>query len=250
MLPLDGGRCHAFEGAAAGAFGDMFAVLQLGDMLMRDGASGQWFCYRPGRDLLIPVFFEASLALYEKPVSPFSRQRPTSVLYRFSKSRQQKAGNVNYHAGVNLREALLEEHDRWPIEGAQAGSANIVTTHLDMQKSILCVCPPGIVQQTLRTYRAIASGCIPVTYTRAFDRPFERILGLEWEKFTVNINPDEHHLTRAILTELLLDTKRLHTMQQSLQSVQAYFWRNPRSSDGLEANLVRELTILGERFVA
>lgn len=245
VLPLDMGRCHAFAGAGPEAYGDMFALQQQGDLLLKDFESNQWFCYRPGRDVLLPAFYESYLRDFETPVSPFNSLRSISVLYRFTQWGREAAIN---HAGTNLRAALLDEHERSPIAGARAGGADVVSTHLDMRKSILCVCPPGIAQHTLRTYRAISSGCIPVTYTRAFDRPFERILGLEWDRFSVNINPDEHNLTSAILTELLLDGDRIKRMQKSLQSAQTLLWRNPDLPGALEGNLLRELTEVASQF--
>ncbi len=115
---------------------------------------------------------------------------------------------------------------------------------MDMQQSVFCVCPNGISQHTLRVFRAILAGCIPVTFFRAFDSPLERNLGLDWSAFSVNINPDEHLLTQPTLTKILANPRRVSAMQDALQAVQPFFEWGSGRADGVEHNLLRELHLL------
>ncbi|KAK9840531.1 hypothetical protein WJX84_001377 [Apatococcus fuscideae] len=122
--------------------------------------------------------------------------------------------------------------------------STLAQTHADMKQSVFCVCPNGISQHTLRVFRSILAGCIPVTFFRAFDNPLERNLGLDWSAFSVNINPDEYMLTQQTLTKLLANPRRIQTMQTALQGVQPLFeWHSGRS-DGVEHNMLRELNLL------
>ena len=45
-----------------------------------------------------------------------------------------------------------------------------------MEASVFCMCAPGQTQDTVRMWRAIVKGCIPVTMFRANDLPFARFL--------------------------------------------------------------------------
>ena len=49
-------------------------------------------------------------------------------------------------------------------------------TLADMASSVFCATPPGQTQDSIRVFRAIIKGCIPVTFYRGNDRPFERHL--------------------------------------------------------------------------
>ena len=49
-------------------------------------------------------------------------------------------------------------------------------TLADMARSVFCATPPGQTQDSIRVFRAIIKGCIPVTFYRGNDRPFERHL--------------------------------------------------------------------------
>jgi hypothetical protein len=49
-------------------------------------------------------------------------------------------------------------------------------TEADMEDALFCMCAPGQTQDTVRMWRAIVKGCIPVTLFRANDLPFARFL--------------------------------------------------------------------------
>ena len=45
-----------------------------------------------------------------------------------------------------------------------------------MEAAVFCLCPPGQTQDTVRVWRSILKGCIPITLFRANDLPFARFL--------------------------------------------------------------------------
>ena len=47
-------------------------------------------------------------------------------------------------------------------------------------------------RRTARAWRALALGCIPVTFFRAAGLPSARRLGLDYARFTVNVQPDDY----------------------------------------------------------
>ena len=59
---------------------------------------------------------------------------------------------------------------------ASCDDACMQDTEADMARSVFCACPPGATQDTTRLFKAILKGCIPVTFFRANDLPFERFL--------------------------------------------------------------------------
>ena len=240
VYPMDHGRCHSLAGLRNDEFGDLFAIQQTGDMLMRDFETRSWRCYQPGRDVLMPTMTEDHLSL-DKIIRPDSKERPISVLYRFSGGGRGVYGN--------LRSNLLQAHHDNAIYNSTAGWASATQTHADMSNSIFCVCPPGISQHTLRVYRSIIFGCIPVTFLLANDSPYEKILGINYREFTVNINPDEWHLTRRILSSLLAQPETLRRMQAALTRVQGHFVWDHTEMQGVYSALYQELQLHPARYL-
>ena len=50
----------------------------------------------------------------------------------------------------------------------------------------------GSTQDSTRVWRALALGCIPVTFFRAVELPFARRLGLDYSQFVINVQPDDY----------------------------------------------------------
>ena len=126
-----------------------------------------------------------------------------------------------------------------------------------MRKSIFCVCPPGKSSWTARLYNAIASGCIPVTFYRAVDQPWQQRLGMDYSRFTVNIPPDEIHKMPAIVESILENATATRTLQQRVLRVRSrLLWTQPQPSALRERSekvtalnfLWRELDLAVERF--
>jgi hypothetical protein len=72
-------------------------------------------------------------------------------------------------------------------------------TLADMARSVFCATPPGQTQDSVRVFRAIIKGCIPVTMYRGNDHPFERHLLLPWDSFSVNLQPDDYDQINRVL---------------------------------------------------
>ena len=79
-----------------------------------------------------------------------------------------------------------------------------------MARSVFCATPPGQTQDSVRVFRAIIKGCIPVTFYRGNDRPFERHLKVPWDAFSVNMQPDDYD--QSIERELSLRASALPTL--------------------------------------
>ena len=149
----------------------------------------------------------------------------------------------------DLRTNLLQAHNRDQIPNATAGWAPASQTHSDMSNSIFCVCPPGISQHTLRVYRSIIFGCIPVTFLLANDSPYETIMGVNYREFTVNINPNEWHLTQRILRGLLSRPEVLEQMQAALTKVQSKFIWDHVELQGAYSAIYQELELHPMRYI-
>ena len=113
-----------------------------------------------------------------------------------------------------------------------------------MARSLFCVCAPGATQDTTRLFKAILKGCIPVTFFRANELPFARFLGVPYEDFVLNIQPDDYHQLNARVAALMDSPVRLRRMQEALQAHQRHFtWAGGRDGAGVLANIDRELGI-------
>lgn len=62
-------------------------------------------------------------------------------------------------------------------------------------------------------WRAITFGCIPVTFFRAFDLPFQRHMGMPYADFVLNIQPDDYRHLNARVQALLDNPTQLRRMQ-------------------------------------
>jgi len=100
------------------------------------------------------------------------------------------------------------------------------------------VCPPGNTQDSARVWRAITFGCIPVTFFRAFDLPFQRHMGMPYADFVLNIQPDDYRQLNRRVQALLDDPPQLRRMQVSF-----------RPGTGNAFPLARISTLAGLRFV-
>ncbi|CAI5986192.1 unnamed protein product [Closterium sp. NIES-64] len=107
-------------------------------------------------------------------------------------------------------------------------------TDQDWQHSVFCICPPGHSQWTSRPFKALISGCIPVTFFREHDNPWQR--SLNYDSFSINIDPDDVPSMRARLEQA--DVPRL---QKGVEKVQALFRWSGSWSEGAESMLLQEL---------
>lgn len=82
VFPLDHGRCISLAGAQAHQFGRITGIQASGDLVLTDGPSKSWYCYRPYRDIVLPQPMESTLAEVSRLTPPLSTKREISVLYR------------------------------------------------------------------------------------------------------------------------------------------------------------------------
>ena len=239
VMPLDHGRCSAMAGLTHDDFGDMFVIQPTGDHLQMDFSTHTWKCYHPGRDIVAPIRTEARFTA-EDVVKPSDTVRNISVLYRFV-----AGGRGDY--GI-LRTQLYDQEELNPIEGSILGWQTVNRTHEDMTHSIFCVCPPGIAQHTLRVWRSIIFGCIPVTLFTANDAPYT-FSGLNYSKFSINIDPAEWHLLQPILRGLLARPDRVTAMQSELAKVQSKFVWDSYSFSGAFGAVLSELNSHPAQYV-
>ena len=240
VAPLDHGRCSSLAGLTHQDFGNMFTIQSSGDHLLRDFETHSWQCYQPGRDLLIPLRTEARFTLNDI-VKPGNTARYISILYRF-------VGGGRGDYGI-LRNHILNQEQESPIPGSVAGWHTVNGTHEDMQHSVFCVCPPGIAQHTLRIWRAIIFGCIPVTLFTANDVPYQHYTHLDYSKFTVNINPSEWYLLQPVINGLLNRPERIAELQSELARVQSMFLWDSTSFDGAHKAVLNELAIHPSQYL-
>jgi len=112
-----------------------------------------------------------------------------------------------------------------------------------MAYSVFCAAPPGQTQDSVRVFRAIIKGCIPVTFYRGNDRPFERHLKVPWDSFSVNMQPDDFDRMNMVLQSILDNPKWLESLQSALAAVQRQFVWDPRVQDGVLSSIERELSL-------
>ncbi len=94
------------------------------------------------------------------------------------------------------------------------------------------------------------SGCIPVTFFKAHDQPYERNLNLDYSQFSININPQESHLLHPILTRILDNPAKLAKMQAELSKVQHMFIWDKKQTKGVFDMIATELSQHSARSAA
>ena len=112
-----------------------------------------------------------------------------------------------------------------------------------MARSVFCLAPPGQTQDSVRVFRAIIKGCIPVTFYRGNDRPFERHLRMPWDAFSINLQADDYAQLNRVLQAILDNPKRLQELQSALAAVQRRFVWDPKVRDGVLGSIERELSL-------
>lgn len=241
VMPMDHGRCSSLAGLSHEDFGELFGIQTSGDQVLMDFETHTWPCYQPGRDIIVPSHTEAKFTLADI-VKPNATDRAISALYRF-------VGGGRGEYGV-LRTQLLDREQQDPIPGSVTGWNTVDGTHEDMKHSKFCVCPPGIAQQTLRVWRAIMFGCIPITLFHANDAPYQRFSHLDYSTFSLNINPNEWHLLQVVVRGLLARPDRIAQLQEGLAEVQSMFLWDSSVHDGAFKAVLHELSLHPAQYVA
>ena len=98
------GGCHALAGMDKRDMGELFAIQPTGDLALTDFETRSWFCYRPRRDVLVPVPIENEVLL--PPPCSYYRRGQTWATRR----------NV-FEALALPRGLLMLPHARQEVEG-------------------------------------------------------------------------------------------------------------------------------------
>ena len=102
-------------------------------------------------------------------------------------------------------------------------------------------CHACISTACLRHHTSDTCCCRPVTFFKANESPWSRFSKVNYSEFTVNINPDELHLTQHILRGLLANPDMILRMQLALGNVQHKFVWDNESKAGVHWMVLSEL---------
>ncbi|CAI5466788.1 unnamed protein product [Closterium sp. Yama58-4] len=199
VLTLDHGRCHSLTFVDPRLVGEMFFVTYNGDKLVRsdhaandpsmqllsyqygapaDPTIPSIPCYMPDRDITVPVIVRAQVPF----VSPFATPRKWTAIFRF-------VASPHKDVKLDVRSRILQAAKADMAPGWDLFPKSEERTDQDWQHSVFCICPPGHSQWTSRPFKALISGCIPVTFFREHDNPWQDTLN--YDAFSVNIDPDD-----------------------------------------------------------
>ncbi|CAI7860725.1 unnamed protein product, partial [Closterium sp. NIES-53] len=225
---FDHGRCHALTWVNPDLYGEMFFVMLNGDRLARtihaskernlqiigytyNAPLQKQFpdipCYMPDRDIVVPAFIGDQIPM----VSPFTGNRPMRAIFRFSAKQGHNAPLM--HHGHDLRPELLAMYQKQHIKGWSFAAKGEYQTNKEWQKAVFCICPSGHSQWTSRPFKALISGCIPVTFFRDHDNPWDD--ELDYSSFSINIDPDDIASLRS-----RLETAPVEQLQHGVERVQ------------------------------
>ncbi|BDA49002.1 probable glucuronosyltransferase [Coccomyxa sp. Obi] len=254
VFSYDHGKCEMAKALKFEEFGEMFSIQAYGSLVYRNNAKVQavdrgdsyrwqgpstWACYRPDADILVPVFSPYG---QKTILSPFAAERNISLLMRFDYPLNDGKSLVAHH-GHRLRKELIDYWTEQPLNGSDLGLRSTKETEADMRRSVFCVCPPGNTQDSARVWRAITFGCIPVTFFRAFDLPFQRHMGMPYADFVLNIQPDDYRHLNTRIQALLDNPTQLRRMQEALERHQKHFVWDTAGDGGIYTMVEKELAL-------
>ncbi|GJP44110.1 hypothetical protein CLOM_g3514 [Closterium sp. NIES-68] len=244
ILTLDHGRCHSLTFVDPRLVGEMFFISYNGDKLVRSNHAGTDIdmqllsyqyggpvdpsipdiaCYMPDRDIVVPVVVRDQVPF----VSPFAWPRKWTAIFRF-------VASPHKQVLLSIRKAIIQVAKNDMAPGWDMFPKSEERTDGDWQHSVFCICPPGHSQWTSRPFKALISGCIPVTFFREHDNPWQDTLN--YESFSINIDPDDVPSLKERLAKA--DVPQL---QKGVQQVQALFRWTGSWSEGAESMLLQEL---------
>ncbi|CAI5496716.1 unnamed protein product [Closterium sp. Naga37s-1] len=164
-------------------------------------------CYMPDRDIVVPAFIGDQIPM----VSPFSGNRPIQAIFRFSAQQGHRAPLM--HHGHDLRPELLAMYQKQRVKGWSFAAKGENQTNKEWQYSVFCICPSGHSQWTSRPFKALISGCIPVTFFRDHDNPWGD--EVDYSAFSINIDPDDIASLRY-----RLETAPVEQLQRGVEKMQ------------------------------
>ncbi|CAI5534002.1 unnamed protein product [Closterium sp. Naga37s-1] len=198
---LDHGRCHSLT------FVDPRVISYNYGAKITDPTVPDIPCYVPNHDIVVPALVANRLPI----VPPFETEREIKVLFRFGAS--QHHGEPLKHHNRDIRKELIEMYKEKGCEGWDFAEKGEYETDEEWKKSVFCICPPGHSQWTSRPFKALISGCIPVTFFRGHDNPWGD--ELDYSTVSVNIDPDQLHTLKE-----RLDAVPIKKLQRNIEQIQ------------------------------
>ncbi|CAI5511669.1 unnamed protein product [Closterium sp. Naga37s-1] len=241
---FDQGRCHALTWVIPDLYGEMFFVMLNGDRLARTIHASvernlQIVGYNYISAPLQPFDSETSQNPQLPMVSPFTGNRPMRAIFRFSAKEGHNAPLM--HHGHDLRPELLSMYQKQRIKGWSFAAKLENQTNKDWQKSVFCICPPGHSQWTSRPFKALISGCIPVTFFREHGNPWDD--EVDYSSFSINIDPDDIASLRS-----RLESAPVEQLQRGVEKVQHMFKWSRTHTQGAAYELLKRLRQRGEQI--
>ncbi|CAI5509728.1 unnamed protein product, partial [Closterium sp. Naga37s-1] len=257
VLAGDHARCHALTFLPPTLYARMFFLHMNGDVMVRSththpqrgmqvlaynyGTNGSTDipdipCYRPDLDIVIPPTLEHSstaqqqqqqqqgLPLPTKPALTAATAIPVvnrsiPVFLRLSSGQDgDQEQPVRHHNHAIQQEVVQLVRSRaeegWEVGAKGAGWA----MEEGMRRATFCLCPPGHSQWTMCLGKAVLAGCIPVTFFRDNDNPWQDVL--DYSRFSMNVDPDDIPSLSDRLHALLRSPPLLLRLQHNVRAVQ------------------------------
>lgn len=253
VLTSDNGRCSALPFVNPKILGSMFFLQLSGDQRLRSVTQTEKYlsnsnedrkkenlpdipCFEPNIDIVIPPFLSSPL------ISPKGTIRPITLLGRLKPNKvteDKEPGFPTPHDGVFVHKKLMEIFQNLQPPGWDIMEVNDLTIS-DSSEAIICVCLPGSFSQwTSCLTHAILGGCIPLTFFRYFEKPWQN--QLDYRAFSVNLDPDSVEKTPEIIEKLVKNSEKLEKMQEALTQVQPFFLYDEKIAHGAQIQVVNEL---------
>ncbi|CAI5511670.1 unnamed protein product [Closterium sp. Naga37s-1] len=130
--------------------------------------------------------------------------------------------------------------DQPPLQASQSLKGENATNK-EWQLGVFCICPPGHSWWTSSPFKALISGCIPVTFFRDHDNPWGD--EVDYSAFSINIDPDDIASLRY-----RLETAPVEQLQRGVEKMQYMFKWSRTHTWGAEYELLKRLRQRGKQL--
>eukprot|EP00271_Cylindrocystis_brebissonii_P020415 TRINITY_DN6746_c0_g1_i2.p1 TRINITY_DN6746_c0_g1~~TRINITY_DN6746_c0_g1_i2.p1 ORF type:complete len:518 (+),score=77.61 TRINITY_DN6746_c0_g1_i2:169-1722(+) len=259
VLSFDHGRCTALTFVNPVAYGEMFFLQHNGDKMVRSAHAhsarnlqvltynyGAQLdtdvpdipCYRSDRDILIPAIVDGQLNVAIRLDGDANvAQRSVQAVFHFRDSHHHS--QPVFHEQHLIRKELFQLYENKVVGWLFGPAASEQRMIRDFRQAVFCVCPPGHSQWTTRPIKALLAGCIPVTFYRDHDNPWQD--EVNYLEFSVNVDPDQLPSLQSRLAALASDGPHLQAMQRKIAALRPQFQWNASSPLGVEHSSLRRL---------
>ena len=155
-------------------------------------------CYRPDKDIVIPVFSPPG---YWSETPWLSGRMPKRGTFAYFSGNLAQREPLKYARGIRhrLRKAFLATPG-WKLYGNRGNAYS----H-DLARSEFCIVPPGGDGWSSRVDDAVRHGCIPVIIMDNVHMPFESVL--DYTTFAVRVPEADVERTDEILRNISVDAR-------------------------------------------